>query len=88
MDFKTKLMLLVAIFGIISFLLVSSTFPFKDKLFNTLFPKPTSYAAYENAFDLLNFQNQPLQNTGPDTYAVDELEVIIHLKDANALVTP
>lgn len=39
------LLLLMAAVGLIAFLLISSTFGFKDRLFNTLFPKPSSHAA-------------------------------------------
>lgn len=38
------ILILLAAAGIITFLLLSSTLPFKDKLFNTLFPKPPSHA--------------------------------------------
>src|SRR5688572_13043071 len=38
-------LILVAVIGLISFLAVSATFNFQDKLFSTLFPKPKSFAA-------------------------------------------
>ncbi|MBI2596446.1 PKD domain-containing protein, partial [Candidatus Daviesbacteria bacterium] len=38
------LMLLVAVVGLVVFLLISNTFDFKDKLFGSLFPKPSSQA--------------------------------------------
>ncbi|MDP2672122.1 MAG: S8 family serine peptidase [Candidatus Daviesbacteria bacterium] len=38
------ILILLAALGIILFLLISSTAPFKDRLFNTLFPKPPSHA--------------------------------------------
>ncbi len=46
-------LLLIAALGIIVFLLISSSAPFKDKLFSLLFPKPSSYAA-ELTRDLTN----------------------------------
>jgi hypothetical protein len=39
------ILLLLAAIGVIGFLVVTSTVTFKDKLFNTLFPKPSSHAA-------------------------------------------
>src|SRR3972149_8175563 len=39
------LLVLVAVVGILIFILTSATFPFKDLLFNRLFPKPPSKAA-------------------------------------------
>lgn len=41
---STKIAIAVALAGIIILLLLSSAFPFKDKLFSTLYPKPTSFA--------------------------------------------
>ncbi|MBI3486529.1 S8 family serine peptidase [Candidatus Daviesbacteria bacterium] len=38
------LLLLFAAIGLISFLLISDTFNFRDKLFSSLFPKPSSFA--------------------------------------------
>src|SRR6266545_2078651 len=38
------ILILLAAVGLISFLLVSNTFNFKDILFATLFPKPSSHA--------------------------------------------
>ncbi len=40
----THILLLVAALGLIIFLLFSSSAPFKDKLFSSLFPKPSSKA--------------------------------------------
>src|SRR3972149_3790896 len=43
---KTAILLVsVAILGILVFILASATFPFKDLLFDRLFPKPSSKAA-------------------------------------------
>src|SRR3989304_9528059 len=43
---RTALLLVsVAVIGILIFILTSATFPFKDLLFNRLFPKPPSKAA-------------------------------------------
>lgn len=38
------ILVILATFGIIIYLLISSTFPFKDKLFSLLYPKPSSMA--------------------------------------------
>jgi thermitase len=44
----TPILILIAIIGIIVFIVVSSSAPFKDSLLNTLFPKPSSEAALNN----------------------------------------
>lgn len=44
------LLVLVAVVGILIFILTSATFPFKDLLFDKLFPKPPSKAAPANTF--------------------------------------
>jgi hypothetical protein len=41
-------LLAVAVVGILAFIWVSSTTPFQNKLFTTLFPKPSSHASNEN----------------------------------------
>jgi glycoprotein endo-alpha-1,2-mannosidase len=38
-------LLIIAIIGILVFIILSSIFSFKDKIFNSLFPKPSSHAA-------------------------------------------
>src|SRR3989344_6009640 len=43
--FAPLLLLILAAAGIIVYSLISSTFPFKDKLFGLLYPKPPSFAA-------------------------------------------
>ena len=42
--FTPLLLILLAALGILLYVLISSTFPFKDKLFNLLYPKPSSNA--------------------------------------------
>ena len=39
------ILIIVAILGVIAFLVISSSAEFKDKLFSTLFPKPASHAS-------------------------------------------
>ncbi len=51
--FAPLLLILLAALGIIIYVLVSSTFPFKDKLFSFLYPKPSSHAS-ELTRDLTN----------------------------------
>lgn len=41
---STRLAVIVSLIGVILFLLVATTFPFKDKLFSLLYPKPSSKA--------------------------------------------
>lgn len=43
------ILILLAAIGLILWLLISNTFSFKDKLFNTLFPKPPSHAQEQGA---------------------------------------
>lgn len=43
--FTPAVVVILAALGIIIYLLISSTFPFKDKLFSLLYPKPISRAA-------------------------------------------
>ncbi|MBI4084384.1 MAG: right-handed parallel beta-helix repeat-containing protein [Candidatus Levybacteria bacterium] len=43
-DKRTRVLLLVAVFGILLFLGLAVTLPFKDSLFQSLFPKPPSQA--------------------------------------------
>src|SRR5581483_11919312 len=49
--FTHFLILVLVVIGILGFLLVSNTFSFKDRLFNNLFPKPSSHAAITDSFD-------------------------------------
>lgn len=43
--FAPAVLILLAALGVVVFILFSSTFPFKDKLFGLLYPKPSSKAA-------------------------------------------
>src|SRR3990167_6852719 len=43
--FAPAVLILLASLGVVIFILFSSTFPFKDKLFSMLYPKPPSQAA-------------------------------------------
>lgn len=42
--FAPLILVLIAAFGLLAFLLVSNFFEFRDKIFSRLFPKPSSYA--------------------------------------------
>lgn len=42
--FTPPVLILLAVLGIIIYVVISSTFPFKDKLFSLLYPKPSSKA--------------------------------------------
>jgi|GEM_PF-4625128 len=42
---SVPILIILAAFSIIVYLLISSVFPFKDKLFSSLYPKPPSHAA-------------------------------------------
>lgn len=85
--FTPILLLLLAAIGLIAFLLISSTFPFKDKLFSLLFPKPPSHAA-ENAPSvpdeiLIKFKpgvsEQAKQNI-KNEHALEVLDTIPHIE--------
>ena len=46
------ILLLVAALGVVAFILVSSTVPFKDRVFGELYQKPISQAAVPNGIDM------------------------------------
>ncbi|MBI3486469.1 sulfatase [Candidatus Daviesbacteria bacterium] len=46
---SAPVLVLIAVLGLISFLAISSTFNFKNKLFGSLYPKPASHAATASA---------------------------------------
>ncbi|MDP2672116.1 MAG: Ig-like domain-containing protein [Candidatus Daviesbacteria bacterium] len=53
------ILILLAALGIILFLLISSSAPFKDKLFSLLYPKPPSYAAEQSVPDEVIIKFKP-----------------------------
>ncbi|MBI2595880.1 S8 family serine peptidase [Candidatus Daviesbacteria bacterium] len=59
------LMLLIAVVGLVAFLLISNTFDFKNKIFNALFPKPASKAA-ENLDTTKIISNELLVKLKPE----------------------
>ncbi len=64
----TPPLVLVAVVGIIAFLLIANAFSFKDKFFNALYPKPPSHAA--GAVEL-NLLPTPITVTTGDNFNVD-----------------
>src|SRR3972149_9267774 len=42
---KTRVVVSISTIGVVLFLVIASLFPFKDQLFNILYPKPVSKAA-------------------------------------------
>lgn len=60
------LLILLAALGILGFLLISNTYDFKDKLFQTIFPKPTSKALEADQTFTMSDSNTgaPLDCTG------------------------
>lgn len=71
--FLQTFLIALAGLGILLFILFSSSFPFKDKLFSQLYPKPSSHAALGQAsFELITAQS---------TYEVGDLipvQIIAH----------
>lgn len=64
------LLLIVVALGILTFLVLSSTLNFKDKLFSTLYPKPKSQAA-EVLKQEIKEKTDSLQNLSKDSSALD-----------------
>ncbi len=61
--FAPILLILLAALGIIIYLLISSSAPFKDKLFSLLYPKPSSYAYTEVSINGLKVQGNQIVNS-------------------------
>ena len=56
--FLSTFLIALAGLAILIFILLSNTFPFKDKLFSQLYPKPSSYAAVgQSSFEILTLQS-------------------------------
>jgi hypothetical protein len=60
--------LAIAIIGVLAFISLSSIVPFKNQLFSSLFPKPSSHAAnsFLETFDGVPASPQPFENSGSD----------------------
>lgn len=84
LDLTNKLVIFVAIFGIVLFLIVSNAAPFKDTLFSALFPKPASKAS-NSGFDITTGNGTPITQPSTDTFTTDSLDVVIKLKDPASL---
>lgn len=62
--FAPALLFILAAFGLTVYLLISSTFPFKDKLFSLLYPKPLSraFSATQYSIPVLELKYFPDEN--------------------------
>src|SRR3972149_3622575 len=47
---KTRVVVSISTIGVVLFLVIASLFPFKDQLFNILYPKPVSRASAQELF--------------------------------------
>ncbi len=72
----THLLLLIAVIAVIAFILISNTFSFKDKLFSTLFPKPSSHAVEVASGNSKTLFWGPLY-FGKD-FKVDEMKTVVN----------
>lgn len=84
LDLTNKLVIFVAIFGVVIFLLISAAAPFKDTLFSSLFPKPASKAS-SSGFDITTPSGTTLTQPSTDTFTTDSLDVVVKLKDPASL---
>lgn len=55
---QTRLILLVSVIGLLTFTLIATTSPFKDKLFQALYPKEESYINIEAFISSMTFNDQ------------------------------
>lgn len=61
--FVTVLLIILASLGLLFYLVISSAFPFKDKLFSTLYPKPLSRAFSTAAGTPTNLNLTPVSSS-------------------------
>lgn len=96
-SFTSTILVLVTCVGVILYLLISSTFPFKDKYFNILYPKLTShaqeslYVSIGSPLDkaiIVGDSSTYITATTPENIKIKKLEVYIDDSQLCAINTP
>lgn len=66
----TAVLIFLALLGMIFFLLIANALQFKDKVFNTLYPKPESFAQSSESINGMIFQDIKIDDTTRESATV------------------